>query len=507
MNDLLEEADNGGYSHTSDRDEWETVATSGAGYDTVGPSVGLRTFYNSRSIKKAGSSIADVSDEDTTFPSNQELSGSQERILQHPPDDDGPHNYRLRNLKGAGRPVFVPEPRFHRVNGFMQNSTRFISDLNTTNSSFVRNVSNPFRNIASKRKVNESHFPPNKNGGNSKFEFRDSADIASFGEHLAQNKHFQSCQNDTDHRDGHHSASDSSQNTSPAGSQYNQEGKNEESGLTLESGQTDHKLPFVLLPLPEAARRQALRRASGEDDQTETGTARARRAGSYTPSFKTARGFSSPSSQLIPPLPETVHRRAPTAFYTPSSPEYPTGHWGGNRFIVAEEGGRRLFRPRKNANQLIHPTSTINTTMTSVASPRVYRGRDPALEPPHLYAWDERPHAVSTDPSLRALAYDVDVEAARAARYGDVHVSDEAYKKRTCWFIIMVILSIFPFIAVLIERGRFNDALSWCTHGEIHRLTTTQKKIIRGIIILELIAYPSLIVIAIWRIMVMQGSS
>lgn len=91
---------------------------------------------------------------------------------------------------------------------------------------------------------------------------------------------------------------------------------------------TLHNLPFPLLPLKEAARIQAHRRASGLEDQTESGSCVA-----YHPMATRIRQSSAavPSPSLPMPIP-----RGPSP-YTPLNPQ--TGH------ILAPERGKRLPPP------------------------------------------------------------------------------------------------------------------------------------------------------------------
>lgn len=105
---------------------------------------------------------------------------------------------------------------------------------------------------------------------------------------------------------------------------------------------------------------------------------------------------------------------------------------------------------------------------------------------PRLYTWDERRRIQQgTDPSLRSLASrgkNADPEYGLIppplrGQYG--WVSWESKRKRNVWFIGMTLLSLLPFISILIHNGLFNSALSWYTRGEINELTRRQKKFIQ----------------------------
>ena len=135
----------------------------------------------------------------------------------------------------------------------------------------------------------------------------------------------------------------------------------------------------------------------------------------------------------------------------------------------------------------------------SNASPR------PIYNAPRLYTWDERRRIQQgTDPSLRSLASrgrDADPELGLIPppmRGHDGWVSWESKRKRKVWFAGMTILSLLPFISILIHNGLFDSALAWYTRGEIHELTQRQKSFIQIEMWLTGIAWVAMLAVLIY---------
>lgn len=101
------------------------------------------------------------------------------------------------------------------------------------------------------------------------------------------------------------------------------------------------------------------------------------------------------------------------------------------------------------------------------------------------------------DSQLRVIAAP-DMEAG-ISRNPDDYLSYDAIMRRRFWFVFMLIISIFPFFSVLIYNGWFDSALSWYTRGEVNSLTKAQKKTIFAIMVAQLVLYPCVIVLFIWR--------
>ncbi len=116
---------------------------------------------------------------------------------------------------------------------------------------------------------------------------------------------------------------------------------------------------------------------------------------------------------------------------------------------------------------------------------------------PRLYSWDQTRRTRGIDPAFRTLA-DYDFEADGLPLNPDAYLSYEARSKRRSWFIFMLVLCIFPFITPLIYMGKFDDALSWYTKGEVYTLTDWQKRVIPIIMVVQLTALPLIVIYLIW---------
>ncbi|KAK3300115.1 uncharacterized protein B0H64DRAFT_7404 [Chaetomium fimeti] len=119
----------------SDRADWETVATSVGQFDSNRALASSTGFSGSQLAKVTGSSIADYSDTSSIHvPQFYAFSSSTEQILQ-PPAPESTHNtFYPRSLNETKRPVFLPKPRIHRVNGYLQNPHRMFTDTTTGSS-------------------------------------------------------------------------------------------------------------------------------------------------------------------------------------------------------------------------------------------------------------------------------------------------------------------------------------------------------------------------------------
>ena len=126
------------------RDGIDTLLSEGPDWETIVASVGkfasLDQFDSNRAIASstrpsrshsmnvAGNSVADCSDTSSVHAPEHDAFSSRERILQHPATDYTPGARNPRTLEDTGRPVFLPKPRIHRVNGYLHNSHRVFTD-------------------------------------------------------------------------------------------------------------------------------------------------------------------------------------------------------------------------------------------------------------------------------------------------------------------------------------------------------------------------------------------
>ncbi len=115
---------------------------------------------------------------------------------------------------------------------------------------------------------------------------------------------------------------------------------------------------------------------------------------------------------------------------------------------------------------------------------------------PRLYPSEERRRrARAADTDLRTIA---NVEAGRRL-YPDVFISYKSRVRRRAWFALMIAISVFPFMSILVYKGKFDSALSWYTKGEVHCLTKPQMQVIRAIMIAHCFAVPAALIVLFWR--------
>lgn len=85
-----------------------------------------------------------------------------------------------------------------------------------------------------------------------------------------------------------------------------------------------------------------------------------------------------------------------------------------------------------------------------------------------------------------------------SARADSLHhrwLSDDSRKQQKLIFFGVIVLTIvFPPTGLLALYGRFDNTISWYTHGELHSLTQDQRGILKQQLFTELVVYPSLIV-------------
>jgi hypothetical protein len=153
-----------------DVNDWETVGGSGFGNESAPAMLGEGMAH------RAGSSIADTSDEGTLSTYIPVISeyGSTERIAQHPGNVEYSGDYRQRDLKKTNIPIFLPVYGEHKVNGYLADSNRLRAPPNPYNHTprpLERKHINPFKSpppeITTKASgskpyssMNRRHHPP-----------------------------------------------------------------------------------------------------------------------------------------------------------------------------------------------------------------------------------------------------------------------------------------------------------------------------------------------------------
>ena len=312
----------------SDGADWETVATSIGQFDSNRAFASSMGLSGSHPVKVTGSSIADYSDTSSVHGPQVDVFSSRERIVQHPSANDtsGPR-YR-RNLKDTHRPVFLPKPRIHTVNGYLHNANRVFtnhttgSSANSTKSALVEKLSASIRSRNAKKRAQRRSLSLNaEQWSKTRFESLDSLSSA-YSEQPGE---------PSDER-----MAGSSQQKRPAGNSHlNQRGLETNNGLlaspfpkqpsaahlrdktsTLPHPSHDSwgfasptLFNFPLISLEEATQRMTVR-MENDDDLTVSGGVRTRKNSSMDTSNATQK-TTPVASYIKKPVP--THSRRPTS--------------------------------------------------------------------------------------------------------------------------------------------------------------------------------------------------
>ena len=281
---------------------------------------------------------------------------------------------------------------------------------------------------------------------------------------------------------------------------------NRNRGDSIESGASVSLIDssqFELIPLEVAQQRQAVRRASGQEDQTLTG--RARLESMRNPSCNTnASQFGSqietPASAVTPSA-RNVSRFVSRGFAQASSPLSGRDENDANGKNFHSKTQKIDAKPQKqiwlilqealipgdDTRPTISTTTGSDLTITTIRQPdgRQHRIFYPS---PRLYPWDRLHRGTaaqkSTDRSLQRITgqgFNSLDNMERGAVHRRVHdteawLSDNAHARRRSFFLIVALLSIFPFVSPIALCGGFNSALSWHTRGEVDRFSTNQRR-------------------------------
>lgn len=514
-------------------------------------------------FKQCGSSIANYSDHEMPPESFQEYQGGpflQESHLVHPPPAGaGKLTFRSRDIRGVPAPVFVPQQRNHRVNGLFQDSSRGITPQGyppqqQPSGAFDSSMRSTVRNNTDTQRPPVSQFSAHRRQP-SQFEFSHLAsdDGNSYELQPMSNQTPQRQRNGrylprppfwlrllTHSTDSYVTNLDQYQyspeySSSPPSAAYL---GNRQRGNTFESSTQDsdqsfrnHSFSFDLIPLEQAQRRQAERRASGRDEGghllnvRDQAFAVARNVTFATAGSHAGSPLLTPSAVATPPTQGRVSRFVPRAFTQFSSP------FGGRE---SNTNGKTLHRKLEIESQKVaspperevplilsttvrmvahsdtRPTiSTINgsdVTISTVNNPdgTSYRIFDP---PPRLYPWDTRHRRLaaqkSTDRSLQAMTRgDLrnpmnDAQLQQALLWQEAWLSQDAQKRRWRFFFVVAILSVLPFISPIAFWGGFNSALSWHTHGEVDRFSVRQRRILLAEMIISWLLFVAITVFVI----------
>ena len=516
---------------SSERDDWETVATTAGGLGSMRlplpASYGLGAI-GSREVKITGSSVADVSDDNSFHGVPFDEYASTDRIVHHASGhEDSEESLQIRHISGTKVPVMIPKQRMHRVNGFPQNSSRLIPHSQRSGSeaaaAFARKVSSPFRQSSGRHPRRFSPLRPlpvKLDKGKNRYEFRhnsqdsDCDPLCAAGGGGAYEFHGVSSDTGKSRSDTNNVTLSDDLSGVHDNKFFFQQCLRQSSSSQSSRG-TMHSFPFPLIPLPEAARLQAVERAatrnSSDAHPERTHQQKPIRLASVFATSSTASSYR--NSRL-----KTKSRRTMTRNFTMQSAMSSTtagGTWtttfpfgststryGGPSHILKSAAIRlHLDDLARRFQQRGKHGFSVGSGLTSLNST------------PRLYPWDyqarRRQRTRGTDPELRAIAL-AESDGERHRRVHDLEhngvpldpeafISLEGRHRREMWFYCMLAVSMFPFISVMVYLGKFDNGLSWFSRGEVDRLNTKQRRVILLVTVAQFVLWPVILGLVIWR--------
>lgn len=531
----------------SEDDDWVTEATSDVGFGTNVAAFPARPF--TLGFKRSGSSLAnysddeedaddDSSDEEDADDSNDENDeawymrryGSHERMIQHP--EGGGHD----KLSFNRRPN---EPRFANMVLRRQNALPGPSGLRWASTAqeevgqfrpqALGKHANPYQELESRQNNDSGRLVFNfDQNAPPRYEFRDSVseyepaaastkvnctygslpslvpdiakrhDLATTNTQFDRSADFEAdrnpspnfprlsnvCQDTglgvyTGEEPRTHVAALNHQEFAAASSYYDQPTANS----------VRSKFDFELLPLDQAQKKNKSQRYSGEINETEPTAARLKRKQSVR------------SPEPAPNSPAQPAR----AFFT--SPELSENFSSPDWQTSSDLAGQPTFAS-------IFPFVTFNTNiLTDIPTPfsdgrsEITRvGDHRQCQKVNSQATEDNSSSLSMSSPTRSLWYGQKppclVPTQRRRQYGvhptliapDDYVSDRADTIRRSCFYVLAVLSILPFVGVLVLTGAFSDGLKWATRGEVDRLSSRQQRFIKWVLIIECILYTAAVV-------------
>lgn len=267
----LEGCYGGGIGSEAD-DEWVTVAeTRGFGDSNRAMNSGNTTRF--RPFNLATGPAHSRADTISIQLADSEYLRPEQKIIQHPvaAQRDINVHLHLRTTKDTGVPVLLPTQNSSRVNGFAVDSCRMVSSSmrgeGSNSVSHTARIANriaaPFRAASFGRQIDERDAYQDLDK-RKKYAFQESmwADAEDSSGFFGMRQPEAEPRPKRSHREPT-ATSEISSNQRHADGDYTFAQLDGSIGPA-----TSNQFSFPLLPLSEAARRQAMRRASGEDDQT-----------------------------------------------------------------------------------------------------------------------------------------------------------------------------------------------------------------------------------------------
>ncbi|KAL0935065.1 uncharacterized protein CTRU02_209656 [Colletotrichum truncatum] len=254
------------------------------------------------------------------------------------------------------------------------------------------------------------------------------------------------------------------------------------------TGQVGHKeyanLPFPLVPREDAARRQAVRRASGLEDQTLSGRV-------LSPGMRIS---STQDSTYALPRPAVRKDSARSLFSRINNPSFDcrdlfVSEHQQNPFRQPEHefySSQFALRPRPSQNPRDRASTTTSRKMNRISpqaaaealaiDQQINRPMSPHLYSTEVLARYRAFHAVrnaggrGTDSELADMAATVD----------DLPLSDMAQRRQKIFYCVIMTTTLFlPFVGYIILACRADHILSAITHGECSGLSYAQRRNLR----------------------------
>lgn len=256
------------------------------------------------------------------------------------------------------------------------------------------------------------------------------------------------------------------------------------------------RLPFRLISLPEASMLQQFRRQRGEEDHTE-------------PARSMTGKISAMDSSVLPRTPSPVRLRSSAG----SQRETITRSARVHHNHTKDAGLHVRDSSERIADMLVSSSAILGTSPT--AEPRTmanlgwYKGL--SHDDSALYEGLSRARGFSTSTLERrhrrhtgCTAHDASIftpseahliETARENILTRRRLYRNEQDRRDVIFVGIIILTVFfPFIGLLALRGKFDSAISWNTHGEMHSLPGAQRRKLQILLFAEVAVYPALII-------------
>ncbi|KAI1752686.1 hypothetical protein F4782DRAFT_540056 [Xylaria castorea] len=496
----------------SEDGDWVTETTTDAGFGFSNNA--LSGQPPTKGFKRAGSSIADYSDDANE--STVDRFGSRERIIPHPAGDEIYKPRDIQRLNGSKLASLLP--RQH--DAFLRNANRLLASTTQQGPGQLRphilsQNTNPYQDIGSRRLVFDfdENAPP-------KYEFRDS--VSDYEPAKASNKSNlgtnyydtygslpssvsnieEDCHNatidvlfdrsadlDSDRNPSNWFCRQSKTHQTPRHSQdkmisiyaSDRQGQLEELELqefAVASSYYDppsvssvrSKFNFELLPLDLARHQNKLQRDCGETNETESTKTRLKRKQS--------------SSSIN--VPTCTLERPTKAFFTSRdlSVNFSTPNWRVHN-IGPDDTPTQFSMARPDE---IGPNATRrcqqSITMESLDSPSPFGTPSIARRPCN---GQKEHHLIPPRSRLR-------LKPPPSYVAPDDYVSDRANRIRQLSFYTIAVLSILPFVGVLALGGAFKEAFKWATCSEVDRLTARQRRLIKWMLFVESVVYTSTVV-------------